>query len=530
MKNIFIYILLLSLTFSCDGQIGTIIAVTKSTQSQQEDPGIEDDVVGENTTEDQYQVIWGFGDSEADGRSPSITTVPSATLYVWNGSGLTEVTTQSICNDSGHETEGGWYQNFAIDYKAATGYKVVLVQSGYGGTTFADWDGSGGGDHYATEKAKLDACLSFLNLTRPKYIYMSLGTNDLNGTFATSQTAFNAVISNVTTDYPDVPIAYWLFGRNGSVAASVNVSRLRDMAIDKCIAVPNLHIVGAAASFIGAGYLQGDNTHYTATGTDMQGEIFNRWISNKTITNKWARSVVSSHFDVLNANRTTLITDLVTWLDNNGYYGNDLESFHWFKTTIQNNIYLDWSFQGYMSGAITFSANSHIASNGTSHNMTWTAIPGTFQRATATNFRMVTYLSAKTTANGTLAYLFGVNNAANANQVYARQNTSSTEFSASDGTASAGPEAGFVAGHSYGVARNGTTVYQIKDATATSLGTVSATTASTVATRHAANNNNGTINGYIAAQFKWNYAAKETTFDHAEFETRLTYMEAHWND
>lgn len=484
----------------------------------------EADIVGVNTTADGMQVYAFFGDSNMDGRSPTILTVPPQTLYHWNGSSNVEITTQSISNDD--NTKGGLQQQFAIDYKALSGFKTIAVQRGAGGSGVGDWDGTGVGDLYPASKAAVDAALAFNGLTKPKYIVINLALNDVGGGLVNIRNSTITLIKNLTTDYSGVPIVWVQVGR-GSSTVSQSMYDVRSLLISNAESNNLLYMTGAPALFVGAGWMLGDNLHFTADGYNYLGACLVRWIGNKRFTNKWARAVISSHVDVLSDARKDVVNYIITRAYNRGDYFK-IEGLNFFRTTTQNNIYFDWSFLGFVSGApSSFSANAYTAGNGTSTNLTWSWIPLYNRRSSQTNFRIMAYLRDRLTADASTARLFGASDGTS--QFGMGQNGSATTYQAVDATVSTGAESNLVDGNWYGIGRDSGTKYIFKNKTtnaSVSVATVAAVGG--VAPRIFAFNNNGSIANHMSAQIECIVAAPLTGFDWDSMLDDLDYYRANW--
>lgn len=484
----------------------------------------EADIVGVNTTNDGYQVIGTFGDSNTNGEGLTIPTVASGTLYLWNGSGNTEITTQSV--NQVDNTKGGYQQQFATDYKALTGFKTILVQRGVGSTSTGSWDGSGVGDSYPDAKTALDACVAFNGLTKPKYIIWTLGAADIGGGITNTRNSMIAIMQHLNTDYPGVPIIWTNVGRVSSTV-SQSIYDIRSLFIEFAESYSNLHLCVNGAAFIGAAMYNADNIHWTQAGYNMAGSMIVRYISNKRYRNKWASAVMSSQFDVLSDARKEIVNYVITRLYNRGDYFK-LESLHMFKTSTQNNIYVDWSFKGYTSGApSSFSANTYTAGNGSSTNLTWSFISLYTRQASQTNFRTAIYLRDRLTADGTQAALYGIYDGTTQQDI--RQTGSAVTYKSNDVTASTGTETSLTDAHWYGVGRSGGTKYIFKDKNIDASASVAAIGLATGgAPRLFAFNNNGSIANHISAQIEVVVAAPYTGFDWDSLIDDLDYYRANW--
>jgi hypothetical protein len=489
-----------------------------------------------DTTPDGEQLFFGLGDSNMDGRGVSVPTISSGMLYHWNGSSFDEITNQAITNDG---TTGSVYQYFAEDYFATTGYKVLVVNSGKGGSTYyADggdhWDGTpGAGDLWTPALAECRAALAAKGLTQPKAIFLNCGINDYNNgatTEANITTAMNALLDNITAEFPTVPILMLIPGRTNTVAIDQKLYNLRKLSLARAEIYPNLYPVGSAAAFIDAGYLNtgGDDIHYANAGLDAWGGMLNRWFINSAYS-KWSRYVISGHFDELSSLRKGLIDTVVSGLYNRGDWF-ELEHLSNFRTTVIQNIGFDWTGLGYgfRTGA-TFGANSAITTNGTNQLFSITFFSNWNNRAASQNdFLVGVKIKTRTTAAGVTAIAFGGTNGTSA--INFGQTTTNTTWRANDNTTTNGGEASVTADNLYTIGRNGTTKQLYKGTTLQASATQASTGTQDVFFRIGCNNNSGSNATFFGGTFTYAFAARNTTFDLASFFTDMEALEANWNN
>lgn len=492
-----------------------------------------------DTTSDGEQVFAIIGDSNADGRGETIPTVDAGILYKWNGATFDEITNQTVANTG---SNGSSWQQFSTDYNSDTDKKILLVNSAKGGSTFypegaleEHWMGSGaptGVDLYEPFKTSLNAALAAKGLLKPKAIIIGgLGINDITaGTSAANiESGIDALITNLTTDYPEVPILYCITGRNNSASHNAALYHIRRYMVGKAESNENLYIVGTAASLIDTGMYNADNLHFTQAGYNALGSMYARWFKNSAYTNKWARSIISSHFDELSTARKGLINTFISNQYSNGNYLK-LEYLSLFKTSTQNNIFFDWTFFGFnlIDGAgTTFTANQHVATAGSANYITYSFIPTVNNsRASQTDFIEGVKLKTNTTGAGVLAILFGASDGSDLH--YVRQSTTVTGFTANDATATTGSEASLASGNLYCTARTGTTKRLIKNKTVDAQATVTSTGATAGFPRIGAFNSNGTIQNYIAGEYEYAFAAKYSDFNLDSFFDDIETLIANW--
>lgn len=490
---------------------------------------------GGDTTPTGEQLFWGIGDSNMDGRGSSVPTIAGGMLYHWNGASFDEITNQAITNDG---TSGSVYQYFAEDYFATTGYKVLCVNSGKGGSTYykdsgsaEHWTGNGDPeDLYVPALAQVQAALASKGLTRPKAIFLNCGINDFNAgtTEANITTAMNTLLTNVTSDFPGVPILLLIPGRTNAVSFSTGLYDLRKLTVSRCESFPDLYPVGSAASFIEPGYVNGggDEIHYANTGLDWWGAMLNRWFINSAYS-KWSRFVISGHFDELSGTRKGLIDTVISGLYNRGDYF-EMEHLANFKTTVVQNIGFDWTGLGFTfrTGA-SFTANTSISTNGTTTFASYTFFSNINNRAASQNdFITGVKIKTRTTPNGTIAIAFGGTNGTSASNF--GQSTTNTTWRSNDNTTTTGGETSITADNLYSVARNGTTKELYKGSTLQASATQASTGTMDVFPRIGCNNNNGTAATFMAGTYTYVFAARNTTFNLAAFHTDMEALESGW--
>lgn len=437
-----------------------------------------------DTSPDGHQVFGIIGDSNADGRGATIPTVSSGIFYDWNGSSYDEITTQSVSNDD--NTKGSIWQQFATDYNTATSYKVNILNGASGGAKFYpdgidnnNWYTSG--TLYSAFTTEMAQALAARGLTKPKAIFINLGINDVRvGTSqANIETGVTSLMSRLTTDFPGVPIIMLQIGRTESDAHTVALYDVRAYLVTTSRNNTDVYLLdGPTAAIAISGGYNGDNLHYSQTTNNAIGSCINRWFQNSSYA-KWPRSIIASMFDDLSTTRKDLISAFVSAQITSGNFWL-LEHLSVYKTTTQNNIHVDWSFLGYMfnNTTISFTANSHIASNGTSNHyaVTFNAAVND-SRASQDDFVHAVKVKTNNTAQGTLCCALGASDGSDIIAVL-QNTTPALTYRANDATINTTTaELKFGNDALYGLARNGTTKYLIKDA-----GTLASTTQASTGT------------------------------------------------
>ncbi len=195
------------------------------------------------------------------------------------------------------------------------------------------------------------------------------------------------------------------------------------------------------------------------------------------------------------------------------------------KTDRVENIYCDWSFQGkFQSTGMVFTPNSDFASNGSSQFLTNSYKPST--DGLQDDFYYGVKLKSKSTADGTLANLFGVfDGTVNLRMA---QDVANCFYYANNATAQTWADAGFIADKYYAVARNSGTQYAFKDATAVSTVALASTGNTDDYSAIGAYWNNTVTANRIAAKYELEFAFEYTSFDYSGFQTHFTTLLTGW--
>jgi hypothetical protein len=495
------------------------------------------------------QLFINIGDSNSDGRGTSLgPTTSSGTCYKWNGSSFDEITTTDVSNGTGVGSPFGTYlKQFALNYNARTAYKVYLAQYGSGGAEF--WPNGDNnnwyttGNLYANMKTEAREAMSAIGVSRPRAIFITLGINDFRSANSTTDilTGINSLVSRLQSDFPNVTIVFNQMGRaetgvptTGGESFSARAYTIRNYLIDVAKNNSNVYLLSGPTTGIGmvSTMYNADLLHYSQTLNNHIGAQLDRLLLNKDVYSKWAASVTSSMFDDLSTSRDAAIATFIdAEIANNNYWKFEFLSYQ--KTTIFENCFVDWTFQGYLfnNTSIIFNANESLESNGTSNHYTFTYLPGVNTKsASNTDFLAGVLIYDNLTASGTLGIAFG--GGTTTNQFFVGQNTTPNEtYQAGDGTTSTySTETSFVDNNFYIAARNGGTKYLIKNSTVSTSTALASTTAnSTVFPVQGARNNNNTIAQRMAAKYQVLFVAGPySTFDLSGFVTHMNTLIAAW--
>lgn len=497
--NIRCLIFLLVVSFSCEAQYAGITAQT----------------VELSVNYDKFGVI---GDSNADGRGGSIPSVATNTLYNWTGSSFVEVTTQSVANTG---INGSIYQQFATDYKAATGKAVYLINGAKGGSSVYD---SGDDDNWYTTGNLYDLWKAEVDESENvrggglKGIFLNVGINDVRAgtTTANIDAGFQSLISRLTTDFPGVPILVINIGRTETEVLSHALVDARQVVSDLVEDNTNVHFIASAGTFIATSGYNVDNLHYSQTTNNAIGSMAARWTQNESYT-KVARSIISSHFDDLSSGRKTLIQNWVTALGDDYY---SLNHFINFRTTTANNVFLDWTFLGFCTTtAVTFNANDNVSTNGTTAQFITTSYINSFIDKSShgqNNFMFGVRLGTRSTADGTACALFGAFDGTAGIRVTQGSGASLVGYRA-NAAATAGTEQDLLNGTLYTVKRNGTSQYLFRNKTQDHTSTLSSAGACSLGIRIGLSNENASLQLPQNATYLYGFGAAYTGFDYDAF-------------
>lgn len=479
---------------------------------------------------DRKFIIATLGDSNADGAATVITTCAPGTLYFWDGATTTEVTTQSVANNS--PTLGSIWQPFANTYKATFGRPVLLINGSQGGSTFTphtfSWSTSG--TLYADFITKVAAGLNAANRSQVDLVIMNLGINDVRSgdTYADLTTHIASLFSRLETNFPGIPKLVITVGRYETATNDNPLVDIRNLLVEACRDNANFYI-GANTNplAVQSGY-EADNVHYNQAGQLVLAQQLVNWISNSAYS-KWGRSIISCMYDQITNARKTLIDNwAISQVANNNYFR--LDQFLVFKTSHASNIEFDWTFLGFgVTRTATFSANNHISTNGASTRYDCTWSPSIYtRRSSVTN--VIAGLKIKTATALANTIPFGCISSSGGTKVFVMGiGATTTNYRVNDGTLSAGAEASFAAGNLYSIARTGTTKLLIKNTTTNA----SATQANTGAVLNFAPtigcvNNVGVFSNFYQGEYEYWYASNYASLDLASFRTETDTLIAGW--
>lgn len=517
MKRIFV-LLFLSLLFStCEAQP---VGLFKST-------GIDS-----ITSANDERVIMVIGDSNAFGSALTATApTPSAgTVYDYDGVNINEITAAFISSSVSGTGRSSWVK-FGIDYNTITGKKVIIVNtalssSAYNSVSTAfSWETNG--PLYERAKLKTNRLLYQLGVLKPAAICINLGINDGTLTLASVQ----SLLARLRNDYYGVPILMAQVGFTSVYTASQELRRktLRDAVI----ADSKVTFVASMPAQMGAGQYETGSPHLTQTGYDNIGASFARYFKYKDSGySKWALSIICSQFDDPTSAHRTLINNFISTLGTY-YFQHDVISFY--KTTVENNIFIDWTFISAPQnpGGATFTANSHITTNGTTYFTTgmW---PFNLQiGAIGSDCFVSAKVKTNRTAQGTEAWIFGGQFGGTSTIGIRQTTTPELNFRLNGATGLNNTTDLFFGNNtSYSVARSGAMQSNIKNGTVLNSATSSSSGSVSPVILGGLNTQNtypsATISGGIDADFEWFRAGKFTTIDESVVNSAFETLVNNW--
>lgn len=475
-------------------------------------------VTSPDTTPDGKQVELIIGDSTAGDTSSALTlgpTTPSDSCYLWNGSGITELTTDDI-NNAG-PTYGTLWKKYALDWNASSGRKPVFVNEASAGSEASpngdnnNWSTSG--DLYATAISNCDAALAFLNLTLPAVIHISLCINDVRGavSLSTINTDLISLIDRLQAKYPGVPILLENIGRDETNLYSARIAAVRKYIKNIALTYADVHIVDGNTSLPANSLMAADNLHPSQAGNNERGAKRARWRINSSYS-KWARSIIASHYDDLS---TTIKDGWESFMTAAQSEYLDLDQLLILRNTDKKNTLVDF---GYLAApqdqGFTFNANTSISFNGSSTYYAPSLVPtGLWNKASQDDFvRMVKVVTATTAAGSSASLSSAYDGTIRIRMVQTSSSLISIISNAATATTN-GTDTKYQANTWHGQGRDGGNQYLIKGSTDLATGAVASTGLCDRAPVLGAEDANGSITLYWNGSVACAYTGKRTTID-----------------
>jgi len=503
------------------------------------------------TTNAQGQQVFGLiGDSIGRGNSDAVgSTPPAGTVYQYDAAtdSIVEVGATDLIEVAAIKTPNGSpWPRFGIDYNAATGLKACFACTAIGGGHFYTAADSGNlswytnGPLYANSKTKIDNALAALGVTKPKGIFIIMGYNDVANSTGTTYAHVTSLIDRINTDY-DTPNIYISFNnKHSAIADNVlyqvqqNMKKfIRQLSYD--YANVELFMSLETLDIRGSNY-QVDDAHLDFSGNEAVGACLSRQLNLSSSYHKHARFIIASFESTLSDARKTLINNFIQSQDTSGNL-ELIDSLYWFKGPAYNDILIDWF--GLTTpvpvGSPTVTADLYLATNGSSQRVSGPCVSMSSDKSLPeSDIILGARIATNTDGSGLDGAIFGTREGAATSIIDLAQTITpelSYRLSSAGVTLYGSGDDYFVNDSFHATARNGGTVYLIKNKTeVTSASVASATLASTTnaTLTLGARNNNLTIDRYFAAQYIYFVMAKYSTFDLDSFYDEMETLIAGW--
>lgn len=496
-------------------------------------------IVGVNTTADGRQVKAVVGDSIARGSNNSNGPGPtptSGTVFQYNGSAIIEIGSSDVYN----EPSGGGtaWPKFGIDYNSYTGYKPVIIPRGSSGANISGEAGDLDNNWSATGLLRADAetqtadCLAALGLTKLMSIMVVCGVNDARGVEDLTTVVGPGIddfFDWLEETWPGVPILVAQVGREEDIGHNDRLYFVRNRIRENVINRTNVHFAFSMCRWVSdGGYGAGDQLHPVQAGNNDMGACFARWWHPDNVGYpKWGRSIISSLSVNITGAHKTLIQNFVNTLGSSLF---KMEYVGLFKTEANKDIFLDWSFRGYLfNSAGTWVQNAHIATNGSNQHYVFTFIPSINNSSAALDdFVVCVKVKDNATAQGTISFVFGALSTGTSMSVQ-QTNTPSIAWRSNDNTVSSYTgQLSVQDDTAYATARNGGTKSLIINDTVVQSASVAATSALALLPLIGAFNNNGTTQNRMNGQFEYGFASKFSDIDFAEVRGAFETLVDNW--
>lgn len=406
-----------------------------------------------------------IGDSTADGAAILKGSCPTKTFYNFIGSSWSQITTQSVANDS--PTLGSIWHYFANAYKAEFNKPTYLVSGAKGGSSFytSTFSWYTTGTLYTDWLLRMNRACASLGKKAPDLIVMKLGVNDIRAGFsyANITAGIDSLVSRITSSFPNTPVLVMQIGRTETDINSLALADIREYLIDTCNANANFHMVTSPPTMALLSGYEADGLHENAYAQKIYGKQLVNWLTNSRFS-KWGRSIISTQFDVpSNQDKIAMDTYVLAQVTSGNYLR--MDGWHVWKNTVVENMYFDWTFMGYASlRTASWAYKDAVTFNGSTYADL--AFVSSFHARRSTQNNFIAGVKIKTRSNTTASYAFGSFDGAKGIGVLQQVSANPIRCLANNGTFLNGTDVLFAAGHFYASGRTGTTQKIYKDATA----------------------------------------------------------------
>lgn len=511
-------------TFSCDAQI----TINGSGAPVKNGSGVIVKSGGDPTVSTTgYVVFAAMGDSFVAGSNNTTGAGPDATgkgyYFRTSDNTIQPITTTDIPGAS----DGSPWPQFCIDYYNATGYKVVIVPNGVGGTKFFDtWDGASGTYTGARTDAN-DALTAVGNgISKLRGVLVICGINDAKG--GDDLNTINTKIGNFYTalgaDFPGVPIYQAMLGT--ATTGANRHPQVRGFIREYAITNPNVNIVCTLAPFEAYGYYGADGIHLVQTGNNVLGSKFNSYMQLDATKNKFARTIVNSYYSSMSSE----LTNVNTWMTTMGTQYNDLVSLTWCKVPDRKDLYNDWGLLTVPTDdGFDFTANSFITTDPTGSKSIRMAISpqNVTYRYTSTDLGIGAATVDRKGAFGTSTkYLMGASSGSNVIGLAETSTGVMQYFIYENGTSATGT-GGFADNTEYAVDYFGGTKSRVVNGTVTQTESITPGTALTSGVEVGARYTAGPTL-FLNTEIRYFFWYKASSWNRATFNSAMTTLNSSW--
>lgn len=284
-------------------------------------------------------VIWTLGDSISRGNSDAVGSTPlTNTVFQWDdGNGqLRMITNTDLLEPVAAGGTGSQWPEAGKTYYELTGRRPVFVNTGIGGSAF--FNPSAGFSWYTNDTVfdnavdKLNRCLAYMGRTKPLFVWINMGINDVVQGNGLLQVYLTSLIDRILAEYPGVRIC---MTQPYASAVTTYANQTRLYQIRKWIKAltfdyPEVEIAGDLwVNTAWGSNFQGDNIHLNALGNGFYGDKTMYGICQSLGLHKYARSMAGVYYNRISTTRIGWLSTLATTLDSAGELENiDSLSFH----------------------------------------------------------------------------------------------------------------------------------------------------------------------------------------------------------
>lgn len=483
----------------------------------------------------------GSGTNGNTGAGPT-PTANTAFYYRRSNTSIATIGANDLEFASDPPNNGSQWPKFCIDYNTSTGRNAVIIPCSVPGASFYpkgdtnNWSPSG--VLYAAMQTDVTNCMIAANVFSLTGIFVFCGYNDAANTEALADItgAIEDLFDLLETEFPGVPIIVNQVGTSPTSPTTARIAAVRRDLKNQAVNRSGSYLLWPYLPAHAEGYYT-DSIHLNQTGQNMIGEVFARWCANTSLS-KWGRSIVSSMFSEINANRKTLIDGVSGVLT---HYLNH-EAMYLFRATQESNYPNDWTGLcvynknlGGGAGVFTFTTSDNVTANGINDAARPGFVPSLSSFLSSQNDIFFAVKTDEiTTAAGTFGTLYGgLNSTSTIGVTILQISPTGLRYRVNDVTnRDYTSDAKLANNVEYCIRRNGGTKSLLKDGTQVDSVAVASTGVMNASINLMCNNNEPTAvqNSFLAGSILWYRAGKEVGMDHPAMNTWLQNIIDHWND